>query len=115
MHQRKLVSRLGTRSPLPVEVVPFGWDSHLPFLDGLGAEPVLRVHAGGEPVITDNGNYLLDCRFAEGIPDALELSRALSQRAGIVEDGLFLGLAHEVLVGGKGEVSTMRRSGVEGP
>jgi ribose 5-phosphate isomerase A len=112
---QKLVPRLGVRSPLPVEVAPFGWDSHLDFLRGLGADPALRTLPGGEPLFTDNGNHILDCIFPDGIPDPGELSRVLSQRAGVVEDGLFLGMADEVLVGAGGKVRTLKRSGVRSP
>jgi len=93
----KQVDRLGTRAPLPVEVVPFAWDAHLPMLRELGGEPVLR---GGPdaPYRTDNGNHVLDVGFPDGIEDAADVDRALHARAGIVETGLFLGLADEVLV-----------------
>ena len=103
---RKLVSRLGTRSPLPVEVTPFSWQSHLPFLEGLGARPILRTGVNGEPILTDNANYLLDCHFPRGIRDPWALEKGLTERAGIVESGLFLGMADEVLVGGD---ETVRR------
>lgn len=101
--QTKLVGRLGTRSPLPVEVVPFSWKAHLPFLRSLGAEATLRTKAGGEPFTTDNGNFVLHCEFPDGISDPAALDAALAARAGIVESGLFLGLAGEVIVGGEGE------------
>jgi ribose 5-phosphate isomerase A len=100
----KLVQRLGTLSPLPVEVVPFGWRSHLPFLEGFGARAKLREEPSGRPFETDNGNFVLDCRFQGGIADPAALDRALSDRAGILESGLFLGLATKVLVGGEGGV-----------
>ncbi len=94
----KLVSRLGTRAPLPVEVVPFGWKSHLRALEGFGGAPRLRETGAGEPYITDEGNYILDCRF-EGIPRPRELEQALLTRAGIVGTGLFLGMAAQAIVG----------------
>ncbi|MFB3819945.1 MAG: ribose 5-phosphate isomerase A [Candidatus Methylomirabilales bacterium] len=94
----KLVSRLGTKAPLPVEVVPFGWKSHLRFIEGLGGKPDLRRTAAGEPFLTDEGNYILDCRF-DGIVHPEELERALLTRAGIVGTGLFLGMAAQVIVG----------------
>ena len=109
--ERKVVDRLGSRSPLPVEVVPFEWGSHLSFFGSLGAEPVLRTKAGGDPFVTDNGNFILDCRFPEGMGDPQGLDRALMARAGIVESGLFLGMAQEVLIGGEGEVRTLVRPG----
>jgi ribose 5-phosphate isomerase A len=110
--ERKLVSSLGTRSPLPVEVVPFGWGTHVQFLEDQGARPVLRVGSNGNPYVTDNGNLILDCHFSDGIPDAHALARTLADRAGVVEDGLFLGLAQEALVAGDDGVRTLvRREG----
>jgi ribose 5-phosphate isomerase A len=105
----KLVRRLGTRGALPVEVVPFAWRSHLSFLASLGARAVLRTRPDGEPYLTDNGNFLLHCHFPGGIEDSLSLEGALASRAGIVETGLFLGLAQEVLVGGTGTVRSLSR------
>lgn len=107
--RRKLVDRLGTRSPLPLEVVPFAWESHVPFLHELGARAVIRSGPDGAPFRTDNGNVILDCHFSKGIGDAWALQDALAKRAGVVESGLFLGLADEVLVGGEGDVMTMTR------
>jgi ribose 5-phosphate isomerase A len=103
----KVVDRLGTRSPLPIEVAPFAWRSHLPFLRGMGGEPEIRRTEEGEPFETDNGNYILQCRFPEGIPDPRGLDRALADRAGILESGLFLGLAREALVGAPEGVRTL--------
>jgi len=105
----KLVERLGTRSPLPLEVVPFGWGVHVPFLETLGAEVEVRTTPGGEPFRTDNGNLILDCTFPGGIADARSLAAALQGRAGIVEHGLFLGMADRVLVGGAGGVDVLER------
>jgi len=93
----KLVGRLGEKAPLPVEVVRFEWRAHVDFLRGLGAEPVLR-RVEGEPVVTDNGNRVLDCRFEGAIDDPAGLERALAGRAGVVDSGLFLGLATEAFV-----------------
>lgn len=106
----KVVQRLGTRSPLPVEVVPFSWRSHLPFLREHGAEPELRRSQDGDPFETDNGNCILDCRFPDGIPDPAALDQALSARAGILESGLFLGLAREAIVGASDGVQILRSS-----
>lgn len=95
----KRVIRLGQRSPLPVEVVPFGWRAHDPFFRSLGAEPRLRTTATDEPYRTDNGNLIVDLGFPDGIPDPVELEGALARRAGIVETGLFLGVADRILIG----------------
>lgn len=104
----KRVERLGTRSPVPVEVVPFAWEAHLEPLGGLGCTVVLRTEDGGEPVRTDNGNLILDLHFGEaGIPDPEELDATLLRRAGVVETGLFLGLATEAILAGETGIETM--------
>ncbi len=105
----KMVPALGTRCPVPVEVVQFGWEVHGPFVESCGADPVLRVGSDGEPVVTDNGNYIIDCHFAGGIGDAEGFERAIRARAGVVESGLFLGMATEVLVSGPAGVETLSR------
>lgn len=96
---RKLVDRLGTLSPLPVAVVPFGWQGHADCVRGLGAEVALRRDPDNRPYVTDDGLYILDCRFAEGIGDAAALDVALARRPGVVATGLFLGMASGALVG----------------
>lgn len=99
----KEVDALGTRSALPVEVVGFGWKTHLPTIEVLGAQGTLRCTDSGEPVVTDNGNLIIDCHFAEGIDDPFEVQERLRARAGVVDTGLFLGLAHEaILADGEG-------------
>jgi ribose 5-phosphate isomerase A len=107
----KLVHRLGTRGALPVEVVPFAWKSHLPYLASLGAQAELGTGPDGTPYVTDNGNLILHCRFPQGIEDPRALEMTLASRSGIVETGLFLGLAQEVLVGGEGGVRSLSRTG----
>ena len=107
--ESKLVRRLGTRAPVPVEVVPFGWSALIPFFERLGSEPALRCGAGGEPYVTDNGNYVVDCRFPRGIPDPAAVSRALARRTGIVEDGLFLRIAKVAVIAGRRGVRVLRR------
>lgn len=94
----KLVERLGTRAPLPVEVDPFGRTVHEPFIRGLGAEPSLRRAGDGEPLVTDGGNLIYDSRFPDGISDPEEVAARLNARPGIVEHGLFLGIASAVVV-----------------
>jgi len=105
----KRVRRLGLRAPLPVEVVPFGWSSHEAFFRGLGAEPILRRAPSGEPYRTDSGNYIVDCRFGRGIADPAALARALDRRAGVVEHGLFLRMAHQAIVAGPRGIKVLTR------
>ncbi len=94
----KLVARLGTTFALPVEVVPFARGTVQRALRRLGADPVQRTR-DGVVVRTDNGNEVLDARFADGIADAAALERAIHAIPGVVESGLFLGLAHVLVVG----------------
>lgn len=92
----KLVERLGVRTPVPVEVVPFGLSLCTRAVVALGAEPALR---GGlsAPFVSDNGNYVIDCRFP-GVDDAESLDRALREIPGVVGTGIFSGMAERVLV-----------------
>ena len=94
----KTVPRLGTRSPLPVEVVPFAFEVQDRFFRSLGAEPTLRK-VGGMVFNTDNGNLIYDCRFPDGIADPAATERAILDRAGVVGCGLFLNMATTVFVG----------------
>jgi ribose 5-phosphate isomerase A len=107
----KVVDRLGTKAPLPVEVDPFGEPVQPAFLRGLGCEPVLRRTAGGDPFVTDGGNHILDCRFAGGIADPEAIERALALRPGVVESGLFLGMATAAVIAGANGVRVMWRGG----
>lgn len=97
----KVVSKLGTKGPLPIEVAPFAHETHVAFLRTLGGEAVLRRRQDGSPYVTDNGNYIYHTRFA-AIEDPAGLDAALKRRAGVVESGLFVGLAQVVLVGEDG-------------
>jgi len=106
----KLVSRLGTKAPLPIEVVPFGWKTHLAFVESLGGKPTLRTEPNGRPFVTDEGNYILHCRFEGGIANPTELETRLLHRAGIVGTGLFLGVAHQVIVGKTDGVEVLTRA-----
>ncbi len=89
---------LGTKSPLPVEVVQFAHEASARYLQSLGCEPSLRKNADGSIFITDNGNYTYDCRFANGIADPEALQGKVLDRAGIVDTGLFLGIASLALI-----------------
>lgn len=97
----KTVDRLGSRYAIPVEVVKFGWSAHAEALRELGAEAVLRrAEEGSEsPYITDEGHYIIDARFPHGLDDPEELARAMRNRPGVVETGLFLGFRPEVIIG----------------
>ena len=90
---------LGLQRALPVEVVAFGWHAQLRFLERLGAEVVLRRGGDGRPFRSDNGNLILDCNFGP-LPDPERLAAQLNARAGVVEHGLFIGLATDLICAG---------------
>lgn len=105
----KLVKRLGTRAPVPVEVLPFAAAPVRRFAEGLGARVTVREEAPDAPYVTDNGNFVLDCHFAGGLDDPAGLDRTLRARAGVVETGLFLGMAETALVGTDEGLRTLSR------
>lgn len=94
----KLVERLGSTFPLPIEVVPFARGPVERRLRTLGAEVTLRAREG-RTYTTDNGNLILDCRFTAGIADPRTLERELANVPGLVESGLFIDLAHILVIG----------------
>ena len=103
----KRVDRLGRLAPVPVEIVAFGWQVTLDRLADLGARPTLRV-VGDEPFRTDSGNHIADCAFG-GIGDAADLERRLAAITGVVESGLFVGLAARVIVGTRSGMQVLER------
>ena len=92
--ESKLVGRLG-RGAVPVEVLPFLWEATSRSIESLGGQPVLRMTAG-RPFTSDNGNLILDTTF--GTVDAA-LSAALHGIPGVLEHGLFFGMARAAIVG----------------
>jgi ribose 5-phosphate isomerase A len=100
--------RLGMHHALPVEVIPFGWRSQARFLESLGANVTVRNALDGSQFVTDQGNMILDCVFGP-IADAQALADQLANRAGIVEHGLFLGMASDVIVAGKDGIRHLTR------
>jgi ribose 5-phosphate isomerase A len=107
--ETKIVQQLGTRAPLPVEVVEFGLPLCRRRLADLGCEPVLRRAPDGSTFRTDEGNVILDCRFT-AIADAPALNAAVNAIPGVVGHGLFIAMATIVVVAGAAGVSTMVRS-----
>jgi ribose 5-phosphate isomerase A len=93
----KLVSRLGETVAVPVEIVTFGWETTAARLTTLGASPVLRLAPDGSAFRTDGGNLILDCHFGV-IGDPGQLEENLSRTIGVVETGLFIGMATTALV-----------------
>lgn len=94
----KLVHRLGERMPLPVEVLPFAYKFVAGELTKLKGKPKLRMGPHGEPFLTDNGNYILDVRFKR-ILNPEKLEARINSIPGVVDNGLFVGLADVLLVG----------------
>jgi ribose 5-phosphate isomerase A len=94
----KKVSRLGEGFLLPVEVVRFGWKDTHRRLGALLPDAVQRVGDDGEPYLTDEGHFILDCALP-AVPDVAELGRSIKQIPGVVEHGLFIGLASQALLG----------------
>lgn len=96
----KLVSALGAKVRLPVEVVAFGHEAALRRLRDAGADPVLRMAANGAgPYRTDGGNLIADCAFGGPIPDPAALHACLKALVGVVDTGLFIGIATRVIAG----------------
>ena len=103
----KLAGAFGTRCPVPVETVQFGWQTTQRRLEALGGAARLRRRADGAPLITDGGNYVIDCSFG-AIADTAALEARIKQLVGVVENGLFIGLATEVIVAGAGGIEVLR-------
>lgn len=108
--ESKMVQRLG-RGPFPVDVVPFGLESQLRWLNTLGCRAELRLENDLSPVITDDGNYMALCWFPDGIADAYALARMLADRPGIAEHGLFLDMATDVIIAGTEGIRVLSREG----
>ena len=95
--ESKLSDKLGTLWPVPIEVVPFGWKVITKYLESIDGQPELRMTEEGKPFQTDQGNYILDTKFAP-MDEPQAIASLLEARAGIVEHGMFLGLANEAIV-----------------
>jgi ribose 5-phosphate isomerase A len=104
----KLVSGLGGTVPVPVETVAFGWETTAARLAALGANPVLRKAPDGSAFHTDGGNLILDCHFGP-IADPGRLEQDLSRTIGVVETGLFIGMATTALVATPGGLVRLDR------
>jgi len=103
----KQVSRLG-KFPLPVEVIPFAQAVIQAQIEGLGAQVALRRYPYGNTYVTDEGHHVLDCSFGE-IPDPPALAQRLRSIPGVVEHGLFIGMAEMALIGKNRQVVQLRR------
>jgi ribose 5-phosphate isomerase A len=99
--EHKRVAKLGTTFAVPVEVIKFEHEATARFLKTLGCEPRLR------DFVTDNGNLIYDCKFPSGIDAPAKLEMQLKSRAGIVETGLFLGIASVALIADESRVDVL--------
>jgi ribose 5-phosphate isomerase A len=103
--ESKLVEVLGTKAPVPVEVIQFAWNTCKTSLLSLNAKPVLRM-ADEKEYVTDNNNYILDCKFNQ-INNPEELEMKINNIPGVVENGLFLKLTDIVIVASAGGVEIL--------
>ncbi len=103
----KLVEFICQKAPLPVEIVRFGHEATLRKLSALGCRPTIRMRDGA-PFVSDNGNYIADCKF-DRIDDPAEMERAVKMIPGVVENGLFVGIARRVIVASADGIRTMER------
>jgi ribose 5-phosphate isomerase A len=95
----KISPFLGLRFAVPIEVLAYGWRSQFRFLESIGAQVSIRYNEDKSEFRTDSGNMIFDCEFGP-IHEPAELAATLCARAGIVEHGLFVGLATDVIVAG---------------
>jgi ribose 5-phosphate isomerase A len=110
--ESKLVDTLGARGPVPVEVVQFCWQYNALRIKDLGCSIVRREKAG-EPFVTDNSNYILDCHFGGPLEDPHAVAQAIRALPGVIEHGLFLDMADLVIVAGQGGVVVKQREGAK--
>jgi ribose 5-phosphate isomerase A len=104
----KLVAKLGTGWALPIEVIPFARSMEEGFLSTIGGNVTLRKNDDGSPYKTDQNNVILDADFGP-MDDPFRLAAQLNERAGIVEHGLFLNLATDVIVAREGGIKHLTR------
>ena len=103
----KLVDHLCQKAPLPVEIVRFAHDATVRRLEQFGCMPKLRVRVG-ELYVTDNGNYIADCKF-DRIDNPAKMESELNLVPGVVDNGLFVGLAHKVIVASEKGIRTLEK------
>jgi ribose 5-phosphate isomerase A len=107
--ETKLSDALGTHFAVPVEVIPFGWQSQISYLEQLGAMWTYRLNIDGTPFFTDQGNLILDCKFG-AIANPFDLAAKLNELAIVVGHGLFLNLVTDVIVASEDGIQHHQRS-----
>ncbi|KAK6122328.1 hypothetical protein DH2020_043948 [Rehmannia glutinosa] len=111
--ESKLVNHIGgSKLAMPVEIIPFCWNHSLKRLVGLFGE-LRKCSESGKIYLTDNGNYIIDLYFENDIGDLNEASDAILRLPGIVEHGMFIGLATSVIVAGVNGVTVKTKVGSE--
>jgi ribose 5-phosphate isomerase A len=105
--ETKIAKRLGIHNPVPVEVIKYGWNATMKALEDMGCVPERRTITG-EPYITDNQNYIIDCDFGK-IQEPELLEKDINLIPGVVENGLFIDIVDEVIVGSKQGIMTLER------
>ena len=109
----KLVGYLGQKAPVPVEIVKFAREATAHKLEKLGCVTKLRIR-NEEPFVTDNGNYIVDCRFKH-IDDPRRLEADINMIPGVVDNGLFVGLADKVIIASSDGTRIMERKSILRP
>jgi ribose 5-phosphate isomerase A len=107
--ESKVVTKLGSHDPIPVEVVSFGWETTERRLQRIGGNPVLRRSGDGKIFVTDGGHYILDCKFG-ALPESADTEQRLNNTVGVVEHGMFLGMTGMVIVGGACGIRILERA-----
>jgi len=106
--ESKLSPKLGDRWAVPIEVIKFSYRLEEEFIKTIPGKPILRKFDNGEPVITDEGNYIIDANFGR-LQNPFQLAEQLENRAGIVEHGLFLHLTNKIIVAGKDGIRVLEK------
>jgi ribose 5-phosphate isomerase A len=112
---RKLVAMLGSVFTVPVEVVPFGWETTAARLRDHGFAPELRINDDGKPYLTDGQHYILHCNLPQSGLTPEQAAVAFNQTVGVVEHGLFLGMANRVVIGSVDGIEVLEATGANHP
>ena len=106
----KIVDQLGSHFTVPVEVVPFGWETTQRRLRDAGFPSELRTNDDGKPYITDGQHYILHCKLIESGLKPEQAAEAFKRTTGVVEHGLFLGIASKVVIGSADGLDFLERT-----
>jgi ribose 5-phosphate isomerase A len=107
--ETKLVGRLGSLGSVPVEIVPFGWETTERKLREIGASPSLRLAADNKPYLTDGGHYIMSCAFGP-MDNPKQVAHHLDHIVGVVEHGLFLDFATEAIIASRSGLEILHKT-----